>query len=658
MPKFVIQRWHGYHMVFAMCFSLVLVALLSTYKWIYGIIGLVFFTILAMILYQAERAFRKDFTEYVLTLGNRIKNAGQMTIDELPIGILLYDRDGQIEWHNSFVSGMLNQERLVGVPLGEALPSLKQEQPEQDGFLSIELGDRVYRVIPKAEERLYFFWDITQLDHLEKQLHDEKTVLGFIHMDNFDEAGQDLTDQESNLLLSNVTGVISKWALDNDITLKRIETDKMFFVTQQRSLEKLMKARFGILDVVRDMTRRHKIPITLSIGVANVGNTMTERAKNAQTALDITLARGGDQAAVQTGEQITFYGGKTNAIEKRTRVRARVISQAMSNLFQNSKRVLVMGHKRPDMDALGAAVGMVKFATLHECKAAIVLDEAEDNMSIQRLLAAMKNHEYLGDQLVSPDKAMAWLDDPDTLLILVDTHKPSLTIEPRLLDRTDRVVVVDHHRRGEEFVKNPVLVYIEPYASSTSELVTELLQYQDGRLAMDTLEATALLSGIVVDTKNFAFRAGSRTFEAASFLRRHGADLMMVQSLLKEDLGQYVKRAEVIKNTEIYYQNIAVATGLEEEEYNQLLIAQAADTLLNMQGIRASFVIARREDDLVSISARSQGEINVQVIMEELGGGGHLTNAACQLKAVSLAEAKKLLLNVLNETLESGRPEK
>ncbi len=658
MPKFVIQRWHGYHMVFAMCFSLVLIALLSTYRWIYGIIGLVFFTILAMILYQAERAFRKDFTEYVLTLGNRIKNAGHMAIDELPIGILLYDRDGQIEWHNSFVSRMLNQERLVGMSLSEILPSLKREQPEQDEFFPIELGDQIYRVIPKAEERLYFFLDITQLKHLENKLHDEKLVLGFIHMDNFDEAGQDLTDQESTLLLSNVTGAISRWALENDITLKRIETDKMFFVTQQKSLEKLMRARFAILDVVREMTRRNKIPITLSIGVANVGNTMTERAKNAQTALDIALARGGDQAAVQTGEQITFYGGKTNAVEKRTRVRARVISQAMSNLFQNSKRVLVMGHKRPDMDALGAAVGVVKFATLHDCKAAIVLDETEDNLSIQRLLAAMKSHEYLGDQLISPDKAMSWLDYPDTLLILVDTHKPSLTIESRLLERADQVVVIDHHRRGEDFVKNPVLVYIEPYASSTSELVTELLQYQDGRLAMDTLEATALLSGIVVDTKNFAFRAGSRTFEAASFLRRHGADLMMVQSLLKEDLGQYVKRAEIIKNTEVYFQNIAVATGLEEEEYNQLLIAQAADTLLNMQGIRASFVIARREDDLVSISARSQGEINVQVIMEELGGGGHLTNAACQMEDVSLAEAKKLLLDVLNETLESGRPEK
>jgi c-di-AMP phosphodiesterase-like protein len=324
----------------------------------------------------------------------------------------------------------------------------------------------------------------------------------------------------------------------------------------------------------------------------------------------------------------------------------------MSNLIRDSKRVIVMGHTQPDMDALGAAIGVVKFALINDCEAYIVLDEG--NTSIERLLVAIRQHDYLGEYLIHPEKALAWAEDPDTLLILVDTHKPSLVIEPKLVERAQRIVVIDHHRRGEDFVKDPVLVYLEPYASSTCELVTELLQYQDGRLAMDTLEATALLAGIVVDTKNFAFRAGSRTFEAASFLRRHGADLMMVQSLLKEDLSQYVKRAEIIKNTELLDGNIAIAMGDEEEEYDQLLIAQAADTLLNMQGVRASFVIGRREDGLVSISARSQGEINVQLVMEQMGGGGHLTNAACQLKNVSLKDAKTRLIEVLKETVESG----
>jgi len=652
MPKFIIQRWHGYHMVFAMCFSLVLIALLSTYEWIYGIVGLIGFAVLALVLYRAERSFRKDFTDYIMTLTERVKSASQVAMQELPIGIILYDRAGKIEWINPFIERMSDADRFIGMPLLEIFPELKQSKAQEPVF-TIQIDGRSFEVIHHEEERLYYFRDISDLKELETRIQDERTVLGFIHVDNFDEAGQGLSDQESTLLLSNVSAAISNWALEHDVTLKRIDTDKMFFVTQHSMLKRMMKSRFDILDVVREMTRQNKIPITLSIGVASAGKSMMERVQNAQSALEIALARGGDQAAVQEGERLVFFGGKTNAVEKRTRVRARVISHAMSNLIRDSERVLVMGHTRPDMDALGAAIGVVKFASINDRDAYIVLDD-EENASIERLLTAVRDHEVLGDLFIEPEKALQWADDPDTLVILVDTHRPSLAIEPKLLDRAKRIVVIDHHRRGEDFVKDPVLVYLEPYASSTSELVTELLQYQDRRLAMDTLEATALLAGIVVDTKNFAFRAGSRTFEAASFLRRHGADLMLVQSLLKEDLDQYIKRADLIKNTELIDGDLAIALGREEEEYDQVLIAQAADTLLNMQGVRASFVIGKREDGLVSISARSQGEINVQVIMEQLGGGGHLTNAACQLKNTTLQEAKERLVEVLKETMDTG----
>lgn len=642
-------------MIFAMCFSLILIALLSTYQWVYGVIGLAFLVGLGLMLYRAERSFRHDFTEYVLTLNHRVKNAGQTAIDQMPIGILLYDREGCVQWCNPFIVQMLDEhERLIGESLETLFPQLKEEEQQEKPF-TMQLAEQVYEVIHQPEERVYFFREITEQENLRKNLHDQRAIFGFIHLDNFDEAGQGLTDQEATLLLSNVTGTLSKWALDNDITLKRLDTDKMFLVAGQHSLERLMKSRFEILDVVREMTRQNKIPITLSIGIASVGETLTQRAQNAHAALDIALARGGDQAAVKQGEETIFFGGKTNAVEKRTRVRARVISHAMSNLIRDSKRVVVMGHAQPDMDALGAAIGVVKFALIHDCEAHIVLDEG--NPSIERLLVAIRQHPYLGEMLIQPEKALSLVDDPDTLFILVDTHKPSLAMDARLLERARRIIIIDHHRRGEDFVKDPVLVYLEPYASSTSELVTELLQYQDQRLSMDTLEATALLAGIVVDTKNFAFRAGSRTFEAASFLRRHGADLMMVQSLLKEDLTQYIKRAEIIKSTELVQGDIAIAVGDDMEEYDQLLIAQAADTLLNMQGIRASFVIGRRHDGLIAISARSQGEINVQVIMEQMGGGGHLTNAACQLKNGSLGEAKTRLIHVLQENLDGG-PEK
>lgn len=652
MPKFIIQRWHGYHMVFAMCFCLGLIALLSTYEWIYGIVGLIGFAILALVLYRAEQTFRKDFTDYILTLTERVKSAAQTAMNDLPIGIILYDRLGKIEYINPFVERLSRTERLIGLPLIEVFPELKLPTEEVEKSV-VQIQDRFYEVIHHEEERLYYLRDVTDLKKLETQIEDERAVLGFIHVDNYDEAGQGLSDQESTLLMSNVSGAISNWANEYDITLKKIESDKMFFVTHHSNLKRMMQSRFDILDVVREMTRQNKIPITLSIGVTSVGKSMIERAQNAQSALDIALARGGDQAAVQESERLIFFGGKTNAVEKRTRVRARVISHAMSNLFRDSERIIVMGHQHPDMDAIGAAIGVVKFAAINERKAYIVLDDGE-HRSIERLLDAVREHETLGDVFISPEKALQWVDDPDTLLILVDTHRPSLAIEPRLLERAKRVVIIDHHRRGEDFVKDPVLVYLEPYASSTSELVTELLQYQERRLSMDTLEATALLAGIVVDTKNFAFRAGSRTFEAASFLRRHGADLMMVQSLLKEDLNQYIKRAELIKTAELIDGSLAIAAGAEDEEYDQVLIAQAADTLLNMQDVSASFAIGRREDGLVAISARSQGEINVQVIMEELGGGGHMTNAACQLANVSVEEAKQRLIQVLKEKLELG----
>ncbi|MBD1371996.1 DHH family phosphoesterase [Hazenella sp. IB182357] len=652
MPKFIIKRWHGYHMVFAMSFCLTLVAILSIYHWFLGLMGLLIFLGLAFMLYRAELSFRSEFASYIETLGKQITNAGQIARDELPIGMILHDSDGKIEWHNAYVSKIKAGSRLIGVDMNECFPELKEVHFDSDSPIKIVIQDRVYEVLHQKYERLYFFRDITRLHQVTEKYHSERVVIGYLHMDNYDDAGQGLSDQESTQLLSDVAHIISKWSEEYQITIKRIETDKMFLVCNYRSLEKMIASRFDILDQVREMTRGYTIPITLSLGLASNGENMIERSQYAQAALDIALARGGDQAAVQMEEKIDFFGGKTNAIEKRTRVRARVISHAMSNLIRDCRQVIVMGHKRPDMDALGAAIGVVKFSLINQCEGFIVLDD--ENTSIQRLMDLVKQHDYLGDHIITPERALQMIDDKDTLLILVDTHKPSLAIEPKLLERAHKVIVIDHHRRGQEFVKDPVLVYLEPYASSTSELVTELFQYRDQRLVMDTLEATSLLAGIVVDTKNFAFRSGSRTFEAASFLRRHGADLMMVQSLLKEDLNQYVKRAEIIKNTQLLYNEYAIALGDEQEVYDQLIIAQAADALLGMQGVSASFVIGRRNDGLISISARSQGELNVQFLMEKLGGGGHLTNAACQLKLSSLAEAKTQLVQVIKEIESIG----
>ncbi|MFD1409690.1 DHH family phosphoesterase [Kroppenstedtia eburnea] len=646
MPNFITKRWHGYHMVLAMCFSLVLIALLSTYNWAFALIGLFFYLLLGYVLYRAEKQFRHEFNEYVQTLSQRVKGANQTAFDEMPVGILLYDRKGQVVWHNPFIKGMADKDSLVGWAVTDVFPDLDRDENETG---KLHLNNRSFEVVHDPKERLYFFREITRLEELRERYEREQNIVGFLHMDNFEEAGAGLDDQERTLLLTDVQSAITRWAQKQDITLKKFDAEKYFMVFRRETLERLIRNRFDILDVVREMTQHNKIPITLSIGVATFRSSVVEQTHAAEAALDIALARGGDQAAVQQKDRVVFFGGKTNAVEKRTRVRARVISYALTNLIRDSERVLIMGHDQPDMDAVGAAIGVLRAVRMADREGYIILKDS--NPSIDALMAAISEHRSLEEAFIPPDKALS-LAGKNTLLILVDTHKPSLTIEPRLVERSERVVVIDHHRRGEEFVKDPVLVYLEPYASSTSELVTELLQYQDERLTIEPLETTALLSGIVVDTKSFAFRSGSRTFEAASFLRRHGADLALVQTLLKEDLFRFVKRAEIVKNTEVVYDKIAIASGEKDERYDQLTIAQAADTLLNMKGISASFVIGLRDDGKVAISARSLGEPNVQLIMESLGGGGHLTNAAVQFEGVTPPEARQRLLEVLSEYCE------
>lgn len=376
----------------------------------------------------------------------------------------------------------------------------------------------------------------------------------------------------------------------------------------------------------------------------------------AQSSLDLALGRGGDQVAIkQQNGKVKFYGGKTNPVEKRTRVRARVISHALKDIVLDSDKVIVMGHKFPDMDAIGAAIGIVKVAELNQREGFIVVDFQEMDHSVRRMMAEIRNKPELFNRFITPDEAFEMITD-ETLLVIVDTHKPSMLIEERLLNRIDKVVVIDHHRRGEEFVQNALLVYMEPYASSTAELITELLEYQPKRNKLDMLEATALLAGIIVDTKSFTLRTGSRTFDAASYLRAHGADTVMVQKFLKEDIGTYLERSRLIETVTFYKEGIAIAVGEEDEVHEQVLIAQAADTLLTMDKVKASFVIAKRSEEMTGLSARSLGDINVQVIMEMMDGGGHLTNAATQHMG-TIEEAAARLKTAIDVYLEGGQTE-
>ena len=417
------------------------------------------------------------------------------------------------------------------------------------------------------------------------------------------------------------------------------------------------KGKFTILDDVRELTTKQNVPLTLSIGVGAGVSSLPELGNIAQSSLDLALGRGGDQVAIkQPNGKVKFYGGKTNPVEKRTRVRARVISHALKELVLESDKVIIMGHKNPDMDAIGAAIGIHKVAQMNQKEAYIVINFQEIDTAVRRLMEEIKRQESLFTKFITPDQALE-IATGDTLLVVVDTHKPSLVIEEHLLNKIEDVVVIDHHRRGEEFIENPLLVYMEPYASSTAELVTELLEYQPKSIKIEMLEATALLAGIIVDTKSFTLRTGARTFDAASYLRGQGADTVLVQKFLKEDIENYVKRAKIIENVQFYKEGIAIAIAKEEEAVDGVLIAQTADTLLTMDGIIASFVIAPRGETMIGISARSLGEINVQIIMESLHGGGHLTNAATQLSNMPMEEVEARLKLAIDEYFEGRRKE-
>ncbi|WP_010279130.1 DHH family phosphoesterase [Paenibacillus senegalensis] len=642
MPSFLLKRWHGRHIIAALIFIAILIIVITFHNWLLGVLALLPLAGLVFFIWKAERAFTKDLYVYISTLSHRVKKAGNEVIHQLPIGIILYNEDQIIEWHNPFISTLLDKASIIGEPLLEALPF---DQELKEGEHSIRIGASTYQLIHKPEEKLIYLQDVTNQTDLQKKYQEERIAIGLIMLDNMDEATQGMDDQHRSITLAKVTGEINDWAQRNHLFLRRTNSDRFLIMMNQRSLQKLEQDRFDILDEVRDVSSENKVPFTLSIGVAAGSDNLIELGHNAQASLDMALGRGGDQVAVKNGQKLSFYGGRTNAVEKRTRVRARVISHALRDLIKDSDKVIIMGHRTPDMDSIGAAIGVLRAVHLSNKQGYIVLEGI--NPSIERLMEVLYDHERIGSCFITPEEALE-LTNLRTLAVVVDTHRSSMVAEPKLLSLAPRIVIVDHHRRGEDFISDAVLVYMEPYASSTCELVTELLQYFNERVTIDNVEATALLAGITVDTKSFSLRTGARTFEAASFLRRNGADSALIQKLLKEDLEAYIKKAEIVKHAEIMYEHVALAVADKHRQYSQLLIAQVADTLVNMTDIKASFVISERPDGLIGISARSLGQVNVQVIMERLGGGGHLTHAAVQLNG-TLEEATEQLKRVLQE---------
>jgi len=558
----------------------------------------------------------------------------------LPIGMIVLDEDNHIEWMNQFMTDHI-ETNVISENVNEVFPNiLKQLEKVQE--VEIENNNYYYHVRYSENEHCLYFFDMTETERTNELYEDSKPIIATIFLDNYDERSE---------INSMVTRVISRWAQDYNIYFKRYNSDQFVAYFNQKILAELEDSNFEILSQLREKSVGYRAQLTLSIGVGEGTENLIDLGELSQSGLDLALGRGGDQVAIKNmNGNVRFYGGKTDPMEKRTRVRARVISHALKDILTEGDKVIVMGHKRPDLDAIGAAIGVSRFASMNNLEAFIVLNDSDIDPTLRRVMDEIDKKPELKERFVTSDEAWDMMTSKTTVVV-VDTHKPEMVLDENVLNKANRKVVIDHHRRGESFISNPLLVYMEPYASSTAELVTELLEYQPTEQRLTRLESTVMYAGIIVDTRNFTLRTGSRTFDAASYLRAHGADTILTQHFLKDDVDTYINRSELIRTVKIQDQGVAIAHGSDDKIYHPVTVAQAADELLSLEGIEASYVVAKREDNLIGISARSLGSINVQLTMEALGGGGHLTNAATQIKGATIDEAIEQLQQAITEQM-------
>ncbi len=498
--------------------------------------------------------------------------------------------------------------------------------------LTILRNDKIFRIsVSRIEEAdgymAVYFHDITNLENLKKLYNAEKICIALVHVDNLDELLKNTEEENGMALNSIIDKTIRQWGSRLAASVVKYKEDMYFFAMENAYCEKLIENKFAILDDVREIETEGDLPVTISIGIGAGGKTLAQTDQYAKDALDLALGRGGDQAVIKNIFNIQYYGGKTQAIERGNKGKSRIVSHALKQLIDQAENVIIMAHKNPDMDAFGAALGVTRLIRNMNKETYIVINNVTESLS--EIYRQAKETELY--TFINSEKALNLVSE-ETLLIILDTHRPSYTDCPELIEKTERIAVIDHHRKDEENIENPTLAYMESYASSTSELIVEMLQYSDEKKTVTRFEADALLAGITVDTNNFAVKTGVRTFEAASWLRRAGADTTQVKKFLRTDLESFMLRSKCVADAKIISKGTIALSIIEGDSPDcQILCAQAADELLTIKGIVASFVAGVNSFGKTVVSARSLGDINVQVIMEKFGGGGHLTTAAAQV---------------------------
>lgn len=630
-------------------------------------IGCLFFFGFIYIVFHNWRIanFRKrEWNRYIQNLSLDMDETTKKAIMNLPIPLCILEFDGNISWYNNKFYEMTGSSDLLGENIDNIIKNLnlrKVLNENKEMYTDVSYNDREYTVIYnviKNEQNnqvkylMMLYWmDKTEYLSLSKKYEEEKNIIMLIQVDGYDEVLKSTNEEKRSLISVDLERILSGLETSLHAAVKRTSKDKYIVITNKIGLSKLQENKFTILDVVRDIDYGNTLPVTISIGVGRDGESIYENFKLAKGALDLALGRGGDQAIVKTKDKFEFYGGKSKAVEKTTKVKSRLIGHALKELVSQSNTIYIMGHKYPDLDAMGSAVGIYDICKSLKKETHIVLDSV--NESIDEFVSRLSKNEYYKDLFISTDEAIKSCTR-DTLVIVVDTHRPSYTECEELLSISKKIAVIDHHRKGVESIQETVLSFHEIYVSSTCEMVTEVVQYLEDDVKINKLTAEGLLAGINLDTKFFAFKTGVRTFEAASYLRKAGADTTEVKKLFRTNVEDFKAKAEIISNTKIIDDRICISYARTHTDNMNVVIAQAADELLTVKKIEASFILGEK-NGTIFISARSLGKINVHVLMEKIGGGGHMDIAGAQLEGMSIGEAYTIVHRIIEEYLREEK---
>ena len=633
-----------------------------------------FIVLYVIIVLISNRRSRPLLINELVNFATQYGTVQKQLLNDFEIPYALLDYNSRFLWMNEKFTEITGKDKNYHKSVTTVFPSLTKDilqKSEAVGSINVMLDDRNYRISMK---RIYFdsvtrdsaivaindtdeyltaiyLFDETELNRYIRENEEQKLVAGLIYIDNYEEALDSIEDVKRSLLIALVDRKVNKYFTEIDALVRKIEKDKYFVVFKYKYLEQLSADKFKLIEDVKSIKVGNEMAITLSIGVGAGGVSYTQNYEYARMGIDLALGRGGDQVVVRDGEDITYYGGKTQQVERNTRVKARVKAHALREIIESREHVIIMGHSISDVDSLGAAIGIYCAAKVLGKKAQIVLNEITS--SLRPLVECFTEEKgYPADLFIKNEEALM-LTNENTLVVVVDVNRPSYTECPELLKCTQTVCVFDHHRQTNEVIENPVLSYVEPYSSSTCEMIAEVLQYMVDDIKFPALEAECMYAGIMIDTRNFMNRTGVRTFEAAAFLRRCGADITRVRKMFRDDMASYQAKAEAVRNAEVYRKEYAIAVCPSDIDSPTVLAAQAANELLDISGIKASFVLTEYENKIY-MSARSIDEVNVQIIAEKLGGGGHINSAGAQFDHTNMHEAVSALKETIDKMIEEG----